>query len=297
MNRANFPIDIILLALLLGINSAFGCRMCHNGDRIPNEFNAVVLDAGGNTCQQYQTTALAVDATDEKCASYYQLLGKTRCGCLLPEDAPGSDEFCPLCKNRAVPPENNLIDMTQLGLWDAGSITCLEARDYLVNFSVSTSTCDKFQTIGFQDCGCTDRSPTTSPTVPPSPTASPSRRPILSFADPDDCDALKNELFPMVDSDYLGSTDVRYTMSLKLADGYSFDDVASKLQNRMDIIVSLEANEACTGSRRRMEVRRFLGNNVYVHYVDFEDLGLLAVGGGKFVSISWTDYLYDQICL
>lgn len=274
--------------------------MCHNGEPIPSEFNSVVLDADGNTCLQYQTAGLAVDATDEKCESYYQLLGKTRCGCLRPEDAPGSDEFCHLCKNRAVPPENNVIDMTQLGRWDAGSITCREARDYLVNFSVSTSTCDKFQTIGFQDCGCTDRLPTTSPigspTTSPSPTVSPSRRPSYSFADPDDCDALKNGRFPMVDSDHLGSTDVTYTMSLKLADGYSFDDVASKLQDRMDIIVSLAANEACNGSRRRMEVRRVLGD-VFIHYVDFERLGLLVLGGGKLVSNSWTDYLYDQICL
>jgi len=272
MNRVNFPINIILLALL-GINSVFGCRMCHNGDSIPDEFNGVVLDADGSTCQHYQTAALALDETDEKCESYYQLLGKARCGCLRPEDAPGSDERCHVCKNGAPPPENNFIDMTRLGLWDAGSITCHDAKDYLLNFSVSTNACDTFQTIGLQDCGCTNLLPTSSP----SPTTSPSRRPSYSFADPDDCDALNEGIFPMVDSDYLGSTDVAYTMSLKFADGYTFVSVASDLQDKMDIIVSLAANEACSGSRRRMDVRRVL-SDVFIHYVDFERLQ--DVGGG-----------------
>lgn len=270
---------------LLGISSAFQyCKMCHSGESIPVESESVVLDNAGATCKKYETMASALDATNTKCESYYQLLGNTRCGCDRPINAPNPGDVCHLCKNGASPPQNGIINLTQLGKWDAGSIECNEAKTYLVNFSVPTNTCAAFQSIGFKDCGCTDSLPTaspssSSPTPPPgSPTESPSSKPSYTFQNTD-CDAMREGIFPMINSDTRGSTNFNYTIGLELADGYSFEDVASPLQDKMDIIVSLASNEGCSDSTRRLKIRRSLGDDdVFVHYIDFENLQEIGEG-------------------
>jgi hypothetical protein len=169
--------------------------------------------------------------------------------------------------------DNNVIDILKLGNWQAGGITCLEARDYLINFLVSEDSCQTFQQIGVHDCGCTDLLPTPSPTTSP------------TFVDEVkiDCEALAKGIFPTIDSDYVSSTDITYSMELQLAEGYSFDDVASPLQDQMDIIVSLDVNDHCSSSSvRRLEIERKL-ENMIIHYVDFENL--TDGGGGKFFRV------------
>jgi hypothetical protein len=251
--------------------------MCYDGSAIRSDYVNLVLDSDANgdyTCQQYATAALSIDETDVKCESYYRLIGKARCGCPRPPLAPSVDEMCHLCINRALPPENNVIDIKQLGNWEAGGITCFEARDYLINFLVSDNSCQKFHQIGVQNCGCTDLLPT------PSPTTSPTFVDELKI----DCEALANGIFPTIDSDYVSSTTISYSMGLELAEGYNFDDIASPLQNEMDIIVSLDVNDKCSSpSVRRLEVGRNL-ENMIIHYVDFENLA--DVGGGEFSRLS-----------
>lgn len=271
-------ITSIILFSLIGISSALQyCTLCHNGEDIPEEFEDLILDNEGDTCKKYETIATWLDATDEKCASYYQLIGFTRCGCERPNVTPRPEKVCNLCKNGGSPSQNSVIDLTQLGQWDAGNIECNEAQTYLDNFSMSPSSCAKFQSVGFKDCGCT---PPASPTPPPrSPTDSPSSKPSYAFQNTD-CEVMKKGIFPMVDSDFRGSANFKYGIGLNLVDGITFEDVASPLQDVMDIIVSLAANKGCSGSRRRLEVRRFLGDDdVFVHYVDFENLE--DIGNGK----------------
>jgi len=266
-------ITTLFLLSLVCFRSVSGqaCSICYDRRSLGSEFTNMVLDSdasGDYTCQHYATAALSIDETDVKCESYYRLIGKERCGCPRPPMAPSLNEMCHLCINRALPPLNNVIDITKLGNWEAGGITCSETRDYLVNFLVSDNACQKFHQIGVQNCGCTDLLPTASPTTSP------------TFVDEVkiDCDALANGAFPTINSDYAQSTNIAYSMELQLAEGYSFDDVTSPLQDQMDIIISLELNNHCsTTSVRRLEIRRNLGNMI-IHYVDFENL--TDVGGG-----------------
>jgi hypothetical protein len=90
---------------------------------------------------------------------------------------------------------------------------------------------------------------------------------------------MREGIFPMINSDTRGSTNFNYTIGLELADGYSFEDVASPLQDKMDIIVSLASNEGCSDSTRRLKIRRSLGDDdVFVHYIDFENLQEIGEG-------------------
>lgn len=280
MNK--YPTATLILLSLFCLKHVSGkaCSMCYDGSAIKSTYANVVLDSDENgqyTCEQYATTALTIDEADVKCESYYRLIGKARCGCPRPPVAPRVDEVCHICMNGALPPENNVIDMKQLGNWGAGGITCLEARDYLINFFVSEDSCMKFHQLGVQNCGCTDLLPTPSPTTSP------------TFVDQVkiDCDALANGIFPTINSDYVGSTNISYNMGLQLAEGYKFDDIAGPLQNQMDIIISLDVNDHCSSSSvRRLVVQRNLGD-VIIHYVDFENLrdggGGVATGDAKVV--------------
>lgn len=278
MDFKSYIITIMFLLSVAGFRSVSGnaCSICYDGSTIRSQYANLVLDSDANgeyTCQHYATASLAIDETDVKCESYYRLIGKARCGCPRPPLAPSVDEMCHFCINRALPPDNNVIDIQKLGNWQAGGITCLEARDYLINFLVSEDSCQTFQQIGVQDCGCTDLLPTPSPTTSP------------TFVDEVkiDCDALAKGIFPTIDSDYVSSTDITYSMELQLAEGYSFDDVASPLQDQMDIIVSLDVNDHCSSSSvRRLEIERKL-ENMIIHYVDFENL--TDGGGGKFFRV------------
>jgi len=254
------------------------CTICYDGSIIEQDFRSVDL-ANGYTCSNFEIAAGIIDETDERCQSYYHLIGMVKCGCPIPNDDPTGDELCNLCIDGSMPNEDAVFDETRLGSYEAGVFTCGDAYHYLSHFEVDDNVCLRYQEQGVARCGCADLLPSDFPSS--SPTDFPSSSPTRVDEKAPDCEALKQGQFPeMTDGEFVASTEFGYYMNLFLGDGFTVEGIAIPLQDALDRIMSVAAVgcDGTTRSRRRLEVERTLGD-VIIHYVEFS--GLEAGEGSK----------------
>ena len=246
----------VFLQVWMSINSASAAKPCDMciGKKMPAGYVDVVVE-GDFTCKGYEWQALFIDESDEQCESYYQLIGHTKCGCPIDDETDSDQEKCDLCMDGSSPSkESEMIDIIHLGQWEAGGISCLEASGYLSSFSASPSTCSKFQELGVKNCGCQDASPSASP----------------SYVDEKqpDCEALRQGIFPSIESQFIETTEFDYHLNLDLTEEVTVAEIALDLQKKISVIVSLEAVEGCSSSNDFI-IRL---DDVIIHYVKFIEL-------------------------
>lgn len=299
---------VCLCFLVQPVICAKPCSMCSGNFKVPAEYSNVVLDIGANgneyKCEAYAGAALAYYDSEERCESYFQLIGHTKCGCprINNEGARtiNDNERCSLCIDGSAPPGKfNKFDLLELGPWEAGGINCLDVSGYVSTFNRSSQLCSKYQSIAVEHCGCPDFSPSNFPSFSPvampshipsgSPTFLLSNSPSIYSMNPD-CNTLDQNHYPSVDSQFLEMNKLDYHLKLNHTLGINVQDISLILQKQMSQVVSIEAVPECSSC----ETKHHHLDHIIFHYVHFHEIEAIASHKGKKANSSTSIHLKSE---